>query len=176
MTTRQVMQSGGFVQRVVAAADDLPMDGGDQHFAGSFFKHVSPVHGCDRLRPQGVRARAVLNEQWVVVAAVENDLSVLGEQFGRLVGYLTATDGTFSLYQVTGIGLISLETNRVVVLDELPTRLAEIVTKYRRHTIANFVVATLQHPGSSSSTPCCRSPSSRSTEAPLKRENSLGTS
>jgi hypothetical protein len=40
----------------------------------------------------------VLNEQWAAVAAVENDLSVLGEQLGRLVGYLTATDGTFSPY------------------------------------------------------------------------------
>jgi hypothetical protein len=37
------------LQRVVAAVNDLPMDGGDQHFAGSLFKFVPLVHGSDRL-------------------------------------------------------------------------------------------------------------------------------
>jgi hypothetical protein len=166
---QQVMQKGEFVQRVLAAVDDLPTDGADAHFAASLFKLVSLVHACDSLRsllaaPEAMRSvlkeflrppKTLLNAQWAAAAAVVDDLSVLGEQLGRLLGYLTATENTFSAYQVTAIGLIrrliALETNRAVVLDQLPQRLAEIVSKFGKHTIAqiavaDFVVATLQYP------------------------------
>jgi hypothetical protein len=101
-------------------------------------------------------AQSVLNAQWAAAAAVVDDLNILGEQLNRLFGYLTTAGDAFAAYQVTAIGLIqrliSLETNRVVVIDEgLPRKLADIATKFRRHTIAqiavaDFVLATLQYP------------------------------
>jgi hypothetical protein len=166
---QQVMQDGGFVQHLVGAIDDLPTEGGSPHFASSLFRLVSVVNDCDSLRqflaaPAAMRsvlkefvgpAKVVLNAQWAAAAAVVDDVNILGEHLSRLFGYLTTAGDTFSPYQVAAIGiiqrLIALETNRVVVIEELPGRFVEIATKFRRHTIAQaavaeFVVATLQYP------------------------------
>jgi hypothetical protein len=167
---QQVMQEAGFVQQIVTAIDDLPTEGGNPHLASSLFKLVSVVHECESLRqflsvPDAMRsllkefvspAKIVLNAQWAAAASAVDDLNVIGEQLNRLFGYLTTAGDTFSPYQVTAIALIrrliSLETNRVVVVDEeLPGKLAEIITKFRRHTlaqiaVAEFVIATLQYP------------------------------